>query len=85
MLRGALVSLIYKRTTEINLNSTGDLESVTLMNSDVENIVNGLIALHGIWAAVLQVGIGLWLLQRQLGLAFLPPLGVSIGECSANI
>ncbi|KAI0398870.1 ABC transporter [Xylaria palmicola] len=75
MLRSCLGAAVYKKTTEAA--PTTELEggtataSVTLMSTDVERVGRGLLNLHEFWSCTLELGLGLWLLQRQLGEAFL--------------
>jgi ATP-binding cassette, subfamily C (CFTR/MRP), member 1 len=79
MLRGSLVAAIYRKTTEISLTALDNSAAVTLMSTDVERIVMGLRSMHEFWANLIQVGIATWLLQRELGLACLAPIALSIG------
>jgi hypothetical protein len=44
----------------------------------IETICQGLVNMHEIWAVPVELGIALWLLERQLDLAFLAPTAVSI-------
>jgi ATP-binding cassette subfamily C (CFTR/MRP) protein 1 len=79
MLRGSLVAAIYRKTTEISLTALDNSAAVTLMSTDVERIVMGLKMMHEFWANLIQVGIATWLLQRELGLACVAPIALSIG------
>ena len=42
-----------------------------------ETICQGFTNLHELWAVPIELGIALWLLERQLGLAFLAPAFVA--------
>jgi hypothetical protein len=44
----------------------------------VETICQGLTTIHELWAVPVELGIALWLLERQLGLAFLAPTAVAM-------
>lgn len=55
------------------------------MSTDVEAICNGLVQIHEIWAAFVESAIALWLLHTQLGVAFVAPALVSIGDCPAPV
>ncbi|KAG9248121.1 P-loop containing nucleoside triphosphate hydrolase protein [Calycina marina] len=77
MTRGALISLIYRKTLQLKLTALGDSKPVTLMSTDVQRIASGLEFMHDAWAAFIEVPIALWLLQRQLGLGFLSPIFVA--------
>lgn len=67
MVRGALVSMIFQKTLELELEAVVDSAPVTLMSTDIDGIQRGLQFLHDIWASVLAVGIGLYILQQLLG------------------
>ncbi|PWY75050.1 ABC transporter [Aspergillus heteromorphus CBS 117.55] len=78
MLRACLVSAIYERTTQKQISAQDDKAAVTLMSTDVERVQMGLMQLHEFWANPLQVAIVSWLLQRQIGTAFVAPLIVVV-------
>jgi len=80
MVRGALVTAIYQKTTEISIIALDNSAAVTLMSTDVERIEQGLKQLHEFWANLLQTCIATYLLQRELGLACLTPIGLAIGR-----
>lgn len=79
MIRGSLVTAIYRKTTEISLTALDNSAAVTLMSADVERIILGLRLMHEFWANLLQVGIATFLLQRQLGVACVAPISISVG------
>ncbi|GKT51184.1 ABC transporter fum19 [Colletotrichum spaethianum] len=76
MSRGCLSAVIYKKTTEASLAGTGDAAAVTLMSTDTERIIRGFYSLHEIWANLIEIALGCWLLERQLGAAFVAPIVV---------
>lgn len=76
MIRGSLVTIIYKKTLELN-NSDA---AVTLMSTDIEQIIMGLRYVHEMWANVFMVGIGIWLLERELGVAAVVPAIIAVCE-----
>ncbi|PSS23283.1 hypothetical protein M430DRAFT_48867 [Amorphotheca resinae ATCC 22711] len=47
------------------------------MASGTETICYGLTDFHELWAVPIELAIATWLLERQLGLAFLGPAGVA--------
>lgn len=67
MVRGALVSMIFQKTLELELDAVVDSAPITLMSTDIDGIHRGLQFLHDIWASVLAIGIGLYVLQQLLG------------------
>lgn len=76
LLRAFLISAIYRKTGRVSHVGDGDLAAVTLMGADVERVYTGLRLVHELWANAIQIALAAWLLQRQLGLAFLAPLVV---------
>jgi ATP-binding cassette subfamily C (CFTR/MRP) protein 1 len=74
MSRSALAGAVYRKTTEVKLSAAGDAAALTLMSTDVERIRLGFLNLHEFWANTLEVGLASWLLQRQVGNAFVAPL-----------
>lgn len=68
--------MIYKKTLELN-NSDA---AVTLMSTDIEQIIMGLRYVHEMWANVIMVGIGIWLLERELGVAAVVPAIIAVCE-----
>lgn len=49
-------------------------------NGSIEAICRGFATIHEVWAVPIELGIALFLLQRQLGLAFLAPAFVAFGS-----
>lgn len=76
-----MISVIYRRTTELRKRDIDDVQALTLMGTDVERIVDSLKLLHEIWASVIEVGLALYLLERQVFLACLMPAAISLGMC----
>jgi ATP-binding cassette subfamily C (CFTR/MRP) protein 1 len=50
------------------------------MSTDVEVICQGVGSLHDMWCSVVEAAIAVWLLQRQLGIACIAPIAISIGK-----
>jgi hypothetical protein len=73
------VNKVYRKTTEISISALDNSVAITLMSTDVERIVLSMRVIHEIWANILQLGIGIFLLERQLGVAYVAPLVVSLG------
>lgn len=69
MNRGILVSAIFKHTLELDFATAKKSAAVTLMSTDVDNIEAGFVIMHNIWAGVIELGIGVYLLSRYVGAA----------------
>ncbi|KAF4634157.1 hypothetical protein G7Y89_g3952 [Cudoniella acicularis] len=78
MVRGSLVSAIYSKTLRMGAGAVTGSEATTLMSADVERIVVGLRSLHEIWGGMLDLGLALWLLYHQVGLAMLSMAGMAL-------
>ncbi|KAG0646471.1 abc multidrug transporter B [Hyphodiscus hymeniophilus] len=78
MVRGTLVSMIYAKTVDLSITALDESAAVTLMASD-----SAFATIHEVWAVPIELGIALYLLQRQLGLSFLAPAFVAFGSTAA--
>ncbi|KAM0140940.1 hypothetical protein ACHAO1_002066 [Botrytis cinerea] len=78
MVRGALISAIYSHTLELSLTNLNQSAAVTLMSSDVERVCVALQPIHNLWASPIEIALATWLLQREIGIALLGPLFVTM-------
>lgn len=74
MVRGSLVNAIYAQTLDLSITSLEESAAVTLMSSDVERICTALLPIHNVWSGPLEIGLSIWLLQKQIGFALFGPL-----------
>jgi ABC-type multidrug transport system fused ATPase/permease subunit len=81
MARGCLCSAVYRKTTQAKTTADDDKVALTLMSTDVEKIVSGFVTLHDWWASVIAVALGCWLLQHQIGIAFVAPV-ITVAVCA---
>jgi len=79
MVRGGLICLIFDATLHLDGVTAGESAAVTLMSTDIERIAQGIELSDNIWAAPIEIGIAVFLLQRQLGLACLVPAVIAVG------
>ncbi|TQV92278.1 ABC multidrug transporter [Cordyceps javanica] len=73
MTRGGLIGLIYAKLirSPAGAAETGDSAAITLIESDVEKIGETWFLLTSdLWACILQLGVSIWLLERQIGVIF---------------
>ncbi|KAK0643218.1 P-loop containing nucleoside triphosphate hydrolase protein [Cercophora newfieldiana] len=68
MVRGALVGIIFKKTVGLGEKELEDGASVTLMSTDVEGVEMGLLLMHSMWVSPIEVGVGMYLLYREVGI-----------------
>ncbi|KAJ9151149.1 putative Multidrug resistance-associated protein [Pleurostoma richardsiae] len=76
--RSGLISVIYEHTTLLKENDLKDRGAVTLMGTDVERIVASLRFIHDTWSSVLEVGVAVYLLERQIFIACIVPVIICI-------
>jgi len=67
MFRGAAVGLIYNKTMKLQDGVYNESAAVTLMSTDIDRIASSMVSVHEVWAQLIEVIIGIWLLARQLG------------------
>ncbi|KAK1987265.1 ABC transporter [Colletotrichum cereale] len=89
MIRGSLVSLIMSNNLEFYTDSAVDSSvPLTLVSTDVRTICSSFEAIHEVWANPIEIGIAVWLLQRQLGLGSIGPaitiIGCAIGTAKLS-
>lgn len=78
--RGAMVSLIYARSLELQSGVHDELTAITLMSTDLDRLISSLQSINEIWARIVEMAIGMWLLKRQLGWVCFAPIIVVAGE-----
>uniref|UniRef100_A0A1B6CRI6 ABC-type xenobiotic transporter n=1 Tax=Clastoptera arizonana TaxID=38151 RepID=A0A1B6CRI6_9HEMI len=80
-IRGALICVVYNkalRLSTITVSSFGVGKIVNFMSIDTDRIVNSCPSFHAFWSLPFQISVTLYLLYKQVGLAFLAGLGFSI-------
>lgn len=78
MARGILVTMLYKKASGLNMSEADPANSLTLMSADVERITQGWQTMHEIWANSAEIGLAIYLLERQLGVSCAVPVGVAL-------
>lgn len=79
MVRGGLISMIFQKTTTISPADTMRHDPMVLMGTDIEKIALSLRQVHEVWASVIEIALALWLLERQMGAAFVAPAVLTLG------
>ncbi|KNG85917.1 ABC multidrug transporter [Aspergillus nomiae NRRL 13137] len=78
MVRGAVVSMVYRKATTLSTEDADPASSLTLMSADIERIVQGWQTIHDIWGNALEIGLAIFLLEQQLGVAAVVAVGVAV-------
>ncbi|CAI7603846.1 hypothetical protein PCG10_001957 [Penicillium crustosum] len=78
MVRGVLVTMLYKKASCLGLGETDPANSLTLMSADVERITAGWQTMHEIWANSVEIALAIYLLKIQLGISCVVPVCVAL-------
>ncbi|ROW14588.1 hypothetical protein VPNG_03161 [Cytospora leucostoma] len=76
-IRGCLLAAVYEKTTEIDTAQYDMNTPMSLVSTDMDRIMAGCKDIHEVWANTLEVGITVWLLYRELGIACVAPAVVA--------
>ncbi|CZT46826.1 uncharacterized protein RSE6_07325 [Rhynchosporium secalis] len=86
MVRGALIGMIYKHSLLLHASdSNGGADAVSLISADVERILQTLQWVLNILPNVAQVAIGFYILYGRIGIVFVAPLIIAIGNTPAML
>lgn len=67
---------ITRKTLRIDLAHTHSASALTLITTDIETIDGGVMLIHELWGSLIEIGVGAYLLWRQIHSAMGIPLGV---------
>lgn len=79
MVRGGLISMLTRKTTDLSVRDVDPAASLTLMSADIERIVQGWQTMHEMWANIIEIAVAIVLLEAQLGISCLIPVAVAVG------
>lgn len=82
--RGAMVSLIYAKTLALPAGLRDESAALTLMSTDIDRLAISLDSLSEIWARLIEISIGIWLLARRLGWVCAAPIVIVTISVSAS-
>ncbi|OGM47599.1 ABC multidrug transporter [Aspergillus bombycis] len=85
MVRGAVVSMVYRKATTLSTEDADPASSLTLMSADIERIVQGWQTIHDIWGNALEIGLAIFLLEQQLGVAAVVAVGVAVVALAGSL
>jgi hypothetical protein len=81
MVRGGLITLIYRKMVKLPTNKLSESSAMALMGNDVETLVERFNALFvESWANILTVAIATWMLAEQLGPVCVAPIIMGLSE-----
>lgn len=70
------MGLIYDRTLLLQDGVYDESAAISLMSTDVDRIADSMDVIHEVWAELIEVALGIWLLARQLGWVCVLPVVV---------
>ncbi|KAF9876316.1 ABC transporter [Colletotrichum karsti] len=78
IMRGSTSALIYQKALRLDLTSPDVSPSgaLTLVGTDSEQISQGVNQLHEIWGGLVEIAVGIYLINRQLGAACAMPVAL---------
>lgn len=81
-MKGSIASLVYHKALRLDIASddVSPEGALTLVSTDCETIVQGILYVHELWGGVIEVCLGLYLIYRELGAACAIPISVVFGK-----
>ncbi|CZT07287.1 related to multidrug resistance protein [Rhynchosporium agropyri] len=76
--RGGLVGSIYEATLKSDSATASGSSALTLMSTNVERTAAGFEVLDRLWAGPIEIGLAIYLLNSQVGLAFVTPVAITL-------
>ncbi|TDZ58384.1 ABC transporter atnG [Colletotrichum trifolii] len=78
IMRGSTTALVYRKALRLNLTSpkVSPSGALTLVGTDSEQIVPAANQIHEVWSGLMEIGIGIYLIYRQLGAACAMPVAL---------
>ncbi len=80
MTRGSLIELAYTKTLEFPATRDTKSKAMTVISTDIETAALGIEDAHEIWASLVQTGLAIWLLERQVLWACIAPCLITLGK-----
>ncbi|KAK2038982.1 ABC transporter [Colletotrichum somersetense] len=78
VMRGGIIGLVYQKSLRLDttMPDVSPEGALTLVTTDVETITQGVVYLHDIWGAFVEIAVGIYLIYRQLGSACAMPVAI---------
>ena len=64
--RNIAVTAIFDQVLEVDSSELGTGTTSTLINNDIDVVMNGLRSFHEIWASAVTLGVAMWLIYQQI-------------------
>jgi hypothetical protein len=73
-IRGGLIALVYDCSLRTRAVDTGSVTSVALVGTDIERITESVALVHDLWGCLIDIPIGIWLLEKEMSVACIAPV-----------
>lgn len=77
-MRSALLDIVYTQTLSLELASASKAAPLGLIGADVERIALTLEKAHEMWSCTIEVGLAIYLLERQIGWPCVAPIVLAL-------
>lgn len=71
---------LHRHTLVLRQVDVSDMAAVTHMGTDIERIVDSFSYVQELWISVIEIGVAVWLLARQISFASIVPLIICVGK-----
>jgi hypothetical protein len=68
-IRGILVMALYRKSLTITQSEAKSSAALSLMSTDMDGVIEGVVALHDVWIGLLESCFGVYLLTQYAGSA----------------
>lgn len=82
VIQGSLTAILYSKVLNLELKAVDNSVATTLLSVDVARISRIVQEVHQVWANPIELGIAIWLLERQLGVPCVVPVILALGDSS---
>lgn len=65
-MRGALIPQIFHKTLGLSYSIAKESAATTLMSTDIEGIATGIPEIHKLWASLLELVVGFYMLSTVI-------------------
>ncbi|KAI9048359.1 hypothetical protein LZ554_008151 [Drepanopeziza brunnea f. sp. 'monogermtubi'] len=78
LIRGSLVDIVYHKLLEVEITAAQEAAPAGLVTADIDQLTPTIEKIHSLWASIIELGIGTYLLQIEVGWACTGPIIVTL-------
>ncbi|KAF3763943.1 putative ATP-binding cassette transporter [Cryphonectria parasitica EP155] len=68
-LRGSLIPMLYSHVLRTDIRKATEHAPISLVSVDMEKMALGMMTFHETWASAIEIGLFIWLIERQIHVA----------------